>query len=107
MATLAIDVPYLSHYSNLPEPNIHALIDSPTTDLVITFLQQVIHKAQEHDRLQAERLRLDVELESAVRDGELRARTIRATADKALQEADALRKQLNEEGRSDLPSYKK
>ena len=98
MAALALDLPYLSTYSNISEPNLLTLIHNPSTDLVTSFLEQIILKAQDYERLKAERLRVDVELESAVRNGELHARTLKANADKALEEAQTLRKQLNEEG---------
>ena len=99
MATVAFDTSYLASYCSIPQPTIESLVHNPTVDLVQTFLQAVFTKAQEHDRLKAERLRLDVELENAVRQAELQARTLKTNADRALQEADELRKKLNEEGK--------
>ena len=98
MATIALDLPYLSTYANISEPDLLTLVQNPSTELVTSFLEQIIIKAQDYERLKADRLRADVELENAVRNGELHARTLKANVDKALAEAQALRKQLNEEG---------
>lgn len=95
---IALDLPYLSTYSNISEPNLVTLVQSPSKELVVSFIEQIIIRAQDYERLKAERLRADVELENAVRNGELHARALRANTDKAQEEAHALRKQLNEEG---------
>ena len=100
MAAAAVDIPYLSTYSSVPEPSLRNLIDTPTTELVTSFLQTLITKAQEHDRLRSERLRQDVELENAIRGSESRARGLKATADKSIKEVETLRKQLNDRGRA-------
>ncbi|KAI9725925.1 MAG: hypothetical protein M1828_002252 [Chrysothrix sp. TS-e1954] len=96
MAAVAIDVPYLSSYTSVPEPSLETLINNPTTDLVTSFLQTLVEKAQDHDRLKSERLRQDVELENAVRAGDTRAKGLKSTADNALQEVESLRKQIND-----------
>ena len=101
MAT-AVDIAFLAGYSSIPEANVNTLINQPTTDLVTTFLQTLIIRAQEHEALKAEHLRRDVELENAVRGGEAKARVLKANADKSLQEVESLRRQLNEQGR---PSF--
>lgn len=102
MASAAVDTAYLANFCAVPETNIKTLTTSPTADLVTSFLQSLITKAQEHEFLKSDRLRLDVELENAVRGGESRVRGVKATADKALKESDALRRKLHEEGRCTL-----
>lgn len=94
----AVDTAYVASYCGVPESNVQTLTEAPTADLVTTFLRTVITRAQEHETLKAERLRVDVELENAVRGGEAKARALKANADKALQDVQALRKRLDDEG---------
>jgi len=98
MATTALDTAYLASYCSWTQPSLQTLIDSPSSDLITSFLENLITKAQEHDRLKAERLRLDVELENAVRGGESRTRGLKANTEKALRDVEALRTSLNEKG---------
>lgn len=97
MAAAGPDATYIASYSGLALPNIQSLITTPTPALVASFLQAIISRAQEHERLKADRLRLDVELENAVRGGEAKARALKATHEKSLQEVEKLRSQLNEQ----------
>lgn len=98
-AAATIDTSYISNFTSISEPAIQSLINEPTAELVSAFLRAVTIKALEYDKLKSERLRLDVELENAVRGAELRSRILKANADKALQEVEVLRNKLNEEGR--------
>jgi len=100
MATVAVNTAYLSTYTGFPEASIRTLTHAPTPELVTSFLEQLVLKAQDHDRLKAERLRLDVELENAVRNGDTKARAVKATAERALKEVGVLKTRLTEEGRS-------
>ena len=97
-AFMAVDTAYVANYCGIPQSNVDTLVAEPSPDLVTTFLRTIITRAQEHEALKTERLRADVELENAVRGGEARARTLKANADKALQEVESLRKKLDEEG---------
>ncbi|KAI9654433.1 MAG: hypothetical protein M1831_005399 [Alyxoria varia] len=97
MAAAVLDTAHLASYTSIPQSDIQTLINEPHPELVNTFLKAISAKAQEHERLESERLRLDVELENAVHGGESRSRTLKANADKALQDVEALRVRLNEE----------
>lgn len=97
-----IDTAYVASYCQIPESSVETLVADPTPDLVATFLQTFITRAQEHEALKADQLRRDVELENAVRGGEAKARVLKTNADKAQEQVQSLRKQLNEEGAQKL-----
>lgn len=96
--TAALDTAYVAKYVGWPQANISSLLDAPTTETVTSFVQLILSRAQEHERLKADRLRIDVELENAVRGGEAKARALKAVNEKSLQEVEKLRTQLNEQG---------
>lgn len=98
MAATAVDVGYLAASYALPETNIQALLSEPTVALVEELLTHIEAKAREFDDLQSEKLRADIENETAVRAGEARIRTLQASADKALKDAEELRQQLAQKG---------
>ncbi|RDW94660.1 hypothetical protein BP5796_00423 [Coleophoma crateriformis] len=106
MATAAVDVGYLSGYLNIPEPNLNSALDAPTAELVRSILEAVTAKAHEHDELAADKLRVDIELENAVRSSETRAEGLRSSLDKAQKSAEEARTKLKEEenARSSLES---
>ncbi|KAI9700003.1 MAG: hypothetical protein M1836_002537 [Candelina mexicana] len=97
MAAAAVDVPYLSAYLSVPQTTLTNLIDAPTVELVQAALKKVAEKAREHEEVNAEKLRLDVELENAVRGAESRTRGLKATVDKGLKEIVDVRERLKEE----------
>ncbi|KAI9825445.1 MAG: hypothetical protein M1832_001175 [Thelocarpon impressellum] len=97
MATATVDISYLSSYLAVPDSTLGALIATPTTDLVNAVLQAVAGKAREHDEAKAEKLRLEVELENAVRSGHSRTQGLKSTVEKSLKEAAELREKLKEE----------
>lgn len=97
MATAGPDASFIASYSGLALSNIQSLITTPDPSLVSTFLQAIVSRAQEHERLRADRLRVDVELENAVRGGEAKVRALKATHEKSLREVEQLRSQLNEQ----------
>lgn len=98
MAAPAVDVGYLAASYALPETNFQSLLSEPTVELVQSLLAQIEAKAREHDEFESEKLRADIESETAVRAGEARIRTLQATADKAVKEAEELRQQLAQKG---------
>ncbi|KAI9806609.1 MAG: hypothetical protein M1825_006066 [Sarcosagium campestre] len=108
----AVDLPYLSNYLSIAEPSLQATSEDPTVELVNSLLQAVAAKAREHDEIRADKLRLDVELENAVRTGETRTRGLKSTVDKALKEAADLREKVKREEdarnklESDLHNFK-
>ena len=98
MAAEVLDLQHLSAYCSLPREIITTLLDAPTVDLVRTLLQNVAHKAREHEEASSEILRLSVELENAVRGGESKARILKSSIDKGLKDAAELRQKLQSEG---------
>ncbi|RAR08952.1 filament-forming protein [Stemphylium lycopersici] len=90
----AVDVGYLAASYSVPETTFQSLLSAPTTELVQTLLTQIEAKARAYDDLQSEKIRTHVELEAAVQGGEQRARTLKATAEKAQNEAEELRQKL-------------
>lgn len=99
MAAAELDVSLLSSYCSLPQHSIDTLVNTPTTELVRSFLQNVAAKAREHNDLVSEDCRLKVELESAVRKVENKDRTQKISIEKAGKEAVELRQKLQAEGR--------
>ncbi|KAI9880431.1 MAG: hypothetical protein M1830_003073 [Pleopsidium flavum] len=97
MATATINIPYLSTYCSLPQATLITLKDAPTVELVNTLLLQISAKAREFDEVKAEKLRLEVELENAVRSGESKARALKSSFDKGLKEVADLREKLKSE----------
>jgi len=102
MAAAMLDSVYLSTYLNIPQSSIISALDSPTTELVKSVLEAVTLKAREHEELQADKLRVDIELENAVRSAESRSQGLKATVDKGLKDVEELRQQLKTEGTSDI-----
>ena len=98
MATVMVDVPYLSNYLSLPQPTLSSLTEKPTVDLAISLLQAVVTKAKEYDEVKAEKLRLDVELENALHSGEAKTRILKKNFSKAQKEAAELKEKLTREG---------
>lgn len=99
MAAAALDSGYLSAYLDVPRATLDTVIDAPTAELVRGLLEAVVAKARENEEVQAEKLRLEVELENAVRSSESRSQGLKATVDKALQDVNELREKLSSEGK--------
>jgi len=93
-----VDVGSLSAHLGVPEETLQSITVSPTVDLVKAVLQAVAQKAQEYNNLYSEKLSLDIELETAVRNSEARAQQSKTTTDKALQDAEVARQKLKDEG---------
>lgn len=100
MATAQLDIPQLSSYFALPQTTITTILDAPTAELVQTLLDKVSAKAREHDEVTSEKLKLEVELENAVRTGETKNRVLKSSVDKGLKEITGLRQKLQGEGKS-------
>ena len=101
----SIDAPYLAAHYAVPESTITSLLDEPTVELVKSLLESISEKAKEHDQLQSEKLRVDVQLENAVRSGESKARVLKSNVDKGLAEISTLRASLQEQGNSTSFSF--
>ncbi|MBE7181775.1 MAG: hypothetical protein INR71_11320, partial [Terriglobus roseus] len=100
MAGVEIDAPYLASSLGMAEPTIQTLLEEPTAELVRSLLAQIEAKVREYDAVTADKLRADVQLESAVRTSEAKSRALKASQEKALREAEELRKRLNDEGKT-------
>ncbi|MCJ1405513.1 hypothetical protein MMC11_008741 [Xylographa trunciseda] len=97
MATMELDLPHLSSYLTFPETSLTALLASPTVDLVKNLLSKINTKLHEHEKVQSEKLRLDVELENVVRAAESKARVLKSTVEKGLKEVADVRQKLQDE----------
>jgi hypothetical protein len=101
-----LDVDYLSAYLNVPQPTLTTVLDAPTADLVRLVLDAVTAKAREHDELAADKLRVDIELENAVRSSETRVVGLRSTIEKSQKIVAELRTKLKEEGNHSYAIFK-
>lgn len=99
MAAVAIDVPYLSAFLSIPQATLTTLREAPTIELVNSLLVQIEAKARESEEVKAEKLRLEVELENAVRTGQSKTRALKSSVDKGLKEIEDLRSKLKTEGK--------
>jgi nucleoprotein TPR len=99
MAAAAVDVGYLAASYSVPASTLQSLLASPTVELVQALLVQIEAKARQYDDLKSEKLRSDLELENTIRGNESRQKALKATADKALKEAEELRQKLAEQGK--------
>lgn len=98
MATAVVDTGYLSAYLNLPQPTLQNLIDAPTAELVKSVLEAITAKAHEHEEVNSDKIRLEIELENAVRSSESRSQGLKGNVEKALKDVNELRGKLNSEG---------
>jgi nucleoprotein TPR len=98
MAAAILDIDYLSAYLSVPQQTLTSVIDSPTSDLVRSVLEAITAKAREHDELTADKIRVDIELENAVRSSETRIGGLRASVEKAQKTVEEVRTKLKEEG---------
>lgn len=98
MATAELDLPRLSSFCALPQKSLNSLLDAPTSDLVRSLLESLVPRIREYDELKADKLKLAVELENAVRGGESKSRVLKNSVDKGLREASDLRQKLQDSG---------
>lgn len=96
----AVDTRAISAFSSLPEASITSLIDSPTTELVVSFLQAIETRAKECEQTKSQKIKLEVELETVVRTNESKTKVLQNSRDKALAEASKLRVDLQTAGKS-------
>lgn len=98
MADAAVELPYLSSHYAIPQATLSSLTEAPTVDLVNQLLQSITKKAREYDELKSDKLRLEVELENAVRSNESKIKVLKSTVDKGHAEVEDLRKKLHDSG---------
>ena len=102
MAAAEVDIPLIASYCSLPQDSVISLLDAPTAELVRTLLENVATKAREHAALKSSNLRLDVEIESAIRGGESKNRNLKSAVDKGVKDVTELKQRLKAEGMSCL-----
>ncbi|EGE85361.1 nucleoprotein TPR [Blastomyces dermatitidis ATCC 18188] len=96
MATAEVDIPFLSSHYSIPETTLTTLSQNPTIELVNQLLESISTKAHEAEELKSDKLRLDVELENAVRSGESKVKVLKNSVEKGLAEITSLRGKLQE-----------
>ncbi|KAJ9299795.1 hypothetical protein DTO271G3_2679 [Paecilomyces variotii] len=96
MAAATVDVPFLSSHYSIPETTLTTLTQAPTVDLVNQLLESITTKAHEYDELKSDKLRLEVELENAVRTSESKIKVLKGSVEKGLAERADLRTKLQE-----------
>lgn len=106
MADTAIELPYLASHYAIPEATLSTLTQAPTADLVNQLLESITKKAHAFDELKSDKLRLEVELENAVRSNESKIKVLKGTVEKAHSEIEDLRKKLQESGTAHRPLLK-
>lgn len=98
MAAVAVDTVYLSTFLNVPQQTLSSALDAPTAELVRSILDAVHIKGREYDELYADKVRVDIELENAVRSAETRIDGLRSTVEKTQKTVEEVRTKLKEEG---------
>lgn len=99
MAAASVELPFLSSHYGIAESTLASLTQAPTVDLVNQLLETIAAKAREFDELKSDKLRLEVELENAVRTSESKIKVLKGNVEKGLQEMSAMRTRLQESGR--------
>lgn len=93
-----IDVRAVATFASIPEPTISTILENPTVELVRSLLRNISVKAQEYDQLKSQKVRLEVELETAVRRSESKVKALKGSVEKGLAEITRLRTQLQNSG---------
>jgi nucleoprotein TPR len=98
MAAVTIEIPFLSSHYGIPESTLTTLTQAPSVELVNQLLESITTKAREFDELKSDKLRLEVELENAVRSSESKIKVLKGSVEKSLTEVSSLRTRLQESG---------
>lgn len=93
-----MQLPYLASHYAIPETTLTTLTQAPTAELVNQLLECINKKAHESDELKSDKLRLDVELENAVRSNESKVKVLKTSVEKGHAEVADLRKKLHDAG---------
>ncbi|RAL07425.1 putative filament-forming protein (Tpr/p270) [Aspergillus homomorphus CBS 101889] len=106
MATATIELPFISAHYSIAESTLTTLTQAPTVELVNQLLEAISKKAREHDELKADKTRLEVELDNAVRSSESKVKVLKNSIEKGHAEVEETRKKLHESenARSSLES---
>jgi nucleoprotein TPR len=98
MATATVELSYLSSHYSIPELTLSTLTQAPTVELVNQLLEAITNKAHETDELNSDKLRLEVELENAVRSTDSKIKVLKNSVEKGHAEVEETRKKLHESG---------
>lgn len=98
MATASIEIPFLASHYGITEDTLTTISQAPTVALVNQLLESITVKARESDELKSDKLRLEVELENAVRASESKIKVLKNSVEKGLNETATLRTRLQESG---------
>jgi nucleoprotein TPR len=98
MASAAVEIPFLAAHYGVPESTFTTLTQDLAPDLVKQLLEAITSKAREYDELKSDKLRLEVELENAVRSNESKIKVLKNNVEKGLKEISELRSKLQESG---------
>ena len=98
MAEATVDISFLSSHYVIPEASIKNLVQHPTVELVKQLLEAITSKACETEELKSDKLRLEVELENAVRTGESKVKALKTSVEKGLAEISNLRAKIQTSG---------
>ncbi|OKL61291.1 hypothetical protein UA08_03762 [Talaromyces atroroseus] len=98
MASATIEIPFLASHYGVAEATLTSLLQAPTVALVNQLLESISSKARESDELKSDKLRLEVELENAVRASESKIKVLKGSVEKGLNEISSLRTRLQESG---------
>ncbi|KAI5302939.1 hypothetical protein KEM56_000199, partial [Ascosphaera pollenicola] len=95
----AVDIPFLSSHYSVPDTTLTTLTQNPTIELVNELLTSITAKAREDGNLKSDKLRLEVELETAIRTSDSKVKVLKNNAQKHLAEVSNLRNKLQEAGK--------
>lgn len=103
MAAATIELPYISSHYSIPESTLTTLTQAPTVDLVNQLLESITKKARDYDDLKSDKLRVEVELENAVRSSDSKTKVLKNSVERGNAEVEELRKKQHELGKYLLP----
>lgn len=98
MAATTIELPYLASHYSIAESSLSTLTQAPTVELVNQLLEAITKKAREFDDLKSDKLRVEVELENAVRSSDSKIKVLKSSVEKGHAEMEETRKKLHESG---------
>ncbi|RHZ65839.1 putative filament-forming protein (Tpr/p270) [Aspergillus thermomutatus] len=96
MATATVELPYLASHYAIAKATLTTLTQAPTVELVNQLLEAITKKAREYDELRSDKLRLEVELENAVRSSDSKIKVLKSSVEKGHAEVEEARKKLHE-----------
>ncbi|KAG2418026.1 hypothetical protein HFD88_001126 [Aspergillus terreus] len=96
MAATTIELPYLASHYSIAESSLSTLTQAPTVELVNQLLEAITKKAREFDDLKSDKLRVEVELENAVRSSDSKIKVLKSSVEKGHAEMEETRKKLHE-----------